>query len=64
MCNYCNKGNGNAKILKSGLNSIDVKRYPFFDKEMYALCVRLLDHDASYVVRINYCPMCGKRLGE
>lgn len=63
MCNYCNKSNGNAKIFKNESSSIDVKKQPFFDKEMYALYVQLLDYDTSFMIRINNCPMCRKKAG-
>ena len=62
MCNYCNKSNGNAKIFKNESSLIDVKRQPFFDKEMYALYVQLLDYDTSFMIRINNCPMCRKKV--
>ena len=64
MCKYCHTNMNNEKIFKNESSSIDIKRQPFFDEEMYALYVQLLDYDASFVVRINNCPMCGRKLGE
>lgn len=64
MCKYCHTNNNNEKIFDRQLGSIGINRRPFFDVEIYALYVQLLEHDASIVVSINYCPMCGRKLGE
>ena len=72
MCKYCHKNINNEKLKdidNDEESSIEIVRQPYFDVVKYALYVQLDGKDedgykCSDFFHINYCPMCGRKLGE
>lgn len=72
MCKYCYKNINNEKIrdIDSDKESlVEIVRLPYFDHIAYGLRVELdgKDEDGYKTLDffdINYCPMCGRKLGE
>lgn len=59
MCEYCNLVSGDEKIIEEGSNiSMYIKRH----NNTYTL---VASHSYENIEKdINYCPMCGRKLGE
>ena len=68
MCEYCNKKVRN-KIIKDIDNDNEDKLQIVFLHNLYWLDVELEGEDPDGYkpedfFKINYCPMCGRKLGE
>lgn len=64
MCEYCEKGNGfkalNDTVDYSGLE-ISINNKGMLRTRAYMFKKNFQTQD---IVNINYCPMCGKRVGD
>lgn len=61
MCNYCDKSPSETGF--DTLYDNDFGTYILVDRDIEQLVFSYNDRD-EFVVNINYCPMCGKKLGE
>lgn len=75
MCQYCENGNGKEFKLYSNLpiqDDFDKEyiennqlQYIRQDKQKYFLVTETNNEDGDVLIlEINYCPMCGRKLGE
>lgn len=69
MCEYCNKRADNKKQINIDNEYEEFYRVFLPPKQQPLLCVQLNAEDedgytATGYFNINYCPMCGRKLGE
>ena len=67
MCEYCNKRVNNKKIKDVDNDKEDGIHITFLDKPYLNVELEATDKDgykAEDFFRINYCPMCGRKLKE
>ena len=58
MCKYCNMASGDVRSLKTeNLWNLRIERH----NKSYSLIASIIDDDIE--IDINYCPMCGRKLG-
>ena len=67
MCEYCNKKVNNKKIKDVDNDKEDGIHVTFLDEPYLNVELEATDEDgykAEDFFRINYCPMCGRKLGD
>ena len=60
MCEYCNKG---KSICKDNRQELGIELHSGISK-IVAYGLNKQGWDISVDCKINYCPMCGRKLGE
>jgi hypothetical protein len=61
MCEYCIELNNIVGFDLGGVNgNLDIR----FDPENAEIDIIYLKHGIDHSIKINFCPFCGRKLGE